>query len=221
MTVPRIAMIVVLGIWAGCLDSNLGEVKSVDVPASQLGMDPTFADLLPAPSDGMMSVVVQFFHNSEYVKLSTASLSVNGVMVPFGSMGYSAQIPIVPPGGTITFTHIRAGVTTQLVYRLQSRPTVTSPTANDVLTRMVNFMVMYAAGDGQGVRPLAADATFSTVGLEQTDTGMAFLDVTGLRPGAGSVSVARRYVTSPAGSGFQSVVVTYTTTSLPVPVTWQ
>jgi len=50
---------------------------------------------------------------------------------------------------------------------------------------------------------------------------MAFLDVTGLRPGGGSVGVARRYVTTQSGSGFQSATVTYTITSLPTPVTWQ
>jgi len=221
MTVPRIALILVLGISTGCLDSSLGEVKSTNVPANQLTIEPTIVDSDAAPADGMIPVVVQFFQGNEYVRLSTASLSVNGVTVPFGSMGYLAKIPLVPSGGTIAFTHIQAGVTTQLTYRVPPRPTITSPATNEVVPRMTNLMIAYVSADGQAVRPVAADASLGTSGIEQSDNGMAFLDVTGLRPGAGSVGVARRYVTSPSGSGFQSVAVTYTITSLPVPVTWQ
>lgn len=221
MTVPRIVLIMILGAWAGCLDSSLGEVKSVDVPASQLAMEPTLVDTDAAPPDGMIPVVVQFFQNNEYVRLGTASLSINGVVVPFGSMGYSTKIPLVTSGGSITFEHTRAGVTTQVVYRVPPRPTIVTPGTNDVVPRMVNLMITYVSADGLGVRPIAADASLGTTGVEQTDNGMAFLDVTGLRPGTGSVGVARRYVTSPSGSGFQSVAITYTITSLPTRVTWQ
>lgn len=221
MTVLRIALIVVLGASAGCLDSSLGEVKSADVPATQLSIQPTIVDSDAAPPDGMIPVVVQFFQGTDYVKLSTGSLSINGVVVPFGSMGYFAKIPFVPSGGSITFTHTRAGVTTQLVYHVPPRPTITSPAVNEVVPRMVNLMITYVSAAAQAVRPVAADASLGTTGIEQSDSGMAFLDVTGLRPGAGSVGVARRYVTSPSGSGFGSAAVTYTITSLPVPVTWQ
>jgi hypothetical protein len=221
MTVPRIALILVLAAWAACLDSSLGEVKAVDVPASQLAIEPTIDDLDAAPPDGMIPVVVQFFQGSQYVRLSTASLSINGVAVPYGSMGYSTRIPIVPSGGSITFTHIRAGVTTQLTYRVPPRPTITSPETNEVVPRRVNLMIMYVSASGQAVRPIAADGLAGTAGIEQSDSGMALLDVTGLRSGAGTIGLARRYVTSPSGSGFQSVAVTYTITSLPVPVSWQ
>lgn len=220
MTVPRIAMIMVLGASTGC-GSGLADIKSVDVPASQLVIEPTIVDADAAPPDGMVPVVVQFFQSNEYVKLSSATLSINGAAVPYGSLGYATRIPIVPSGGSITFTYTRAGSATQFVYRVPPRPTITAPVVNEVVPRAVNMMIMYAASTGQAVRPLASDASLGTSGIEQTDNGMAFLDVTGLRPGAGSVGIARRYVNTPPGSGFQSAAVTYTITSLPVPVTWQ
>jgi hypothetical protein len=225
MTVPQIAMIMVLGASTACFDSDLGNVTSVDVPANQLQIEPTIADAEPVAADGMVPVTIQFFHDggqgTELVKLSSATLSVNGVMVPYGSMGYATRIPIVAPGGGITFTYTRAGSTTQFIYRVPPRPTIMSPMANEAVVRSLNLMITYAASTGEAVRPLAADASFNTVGIEQTDNGVALLDVTGLRPGAGSVSLARRFVTTPPASGFQSAAVTYTITSLPTPVTWQ
>jgi hypothetical protein len=221
MTVPRIAMIMVLGVSTGCLDTSLGNVKSVDVPASQLAIEPTIADPEPPAPDGMVSVVVQFFQGTDYVKLSSATLSINGMTVPYGTMGYATRIPIVAEGGGITFTYTRAGTPTQFIYRVPPRPTITSPMANSTVVRAANLMITYAASTGEAVRPLAADASLNTIGIEQTDNGMATLDVTGLRPGTGSVSLARRYVTAPPQSGFQSAAVTYTIVSLPTPVMWE
>ena len=221
MTVPRIAMIMVLGASTGCLDSGLGDVKSVNVAASELVIEPTIVDADAAPPDGMIPVIVQFFQSNEYVKLSSATLSINGVGVPYGSMGYATRIPIVAAGGSITFAYTRAGSVTQFIYRVPSRPSITAPMVNEVVPRTINMMIMYSASTGQAVRPLASDGSLGTSGIEQTDNGMAFLDVTGLRPGAGTVGIARRYVTTSPGSGFQTATVTYTITSLPVPVTWQ
>ncbi len=221
MTVPRIAMVMVLGAWVGCIDSSLGGVKSADVPASQLLIEPTIIDSDAAPADGMVPVAVQFFQGNEYVMLSSATLSINGVAVPYSSMGYTTKIPIVPSGGAITFMHVRSGVTTQFTYRVPPRPTITSPMPNEVVPRSANLMISYVSANGLAVRPLAADGVAGTTGIEQSDNGMAFIDVTGLRSGAGSVGVARRYVTAPSGTGFQAATVTYTITSLPTPVSWQ
>jgi hypothetical protein len=219
MTMSRIAMFMVLGASTGCLDS--GDVQSVDAAASQLAIEPTIVDADAAPPDGMIPVVVQFFKDNQYVKLTSGALSINGVAVPYGSQGYVAKIPIVPSGGTITFMYTRAGTVTQFPYRVPPRPTITTPAPNDSVTRTVNLMIAYPSSTGQAVRPLASDASLGAMGIEQTDNGMAVLDVTGLRPGPGSVGLARRYVTPQSGTGFQSVAVTYTITSLPTPVTWQ
>jgi hypothetical protein len=218
MMVPRIAMIMALSACTGCLDSG---VPSVDVPASQLIIEPTIIDADAAPPDGMVPVVVQFFQANQYVKLSSATLTIDNVVVPYGSTGYNARIPIVSPGGVITFTYTRAGMPTSFTYRVPLRPTVTSPMANEAVVRSVNLMINYVSANGQGVRPLASDASLGASSSEQSDNGMAFLDVTGLRPGGGSVGVARRFVSTQTGTGFQSATVTYTITSLPTPVTWQ
>jgi hypothetical protein len=169
----------------------------------------------------MVPVTVQFFLGSEYVKLSSATLTVNDVPMPFGSTGYATKIPMVMSGGGIIFTYTRAGTPTSFTYRVPPRPIVTSPMSNMMVTRVANLMITYASANGQGVRPLASDASNDIIGTELSDSGMALLDVTGLRPGAGSVRVARRLVTNMPGSGFQSAAVTYTITSLPTPVTWQ
>jgi hypothetical protein len=218
--VSRIALILVLGASMGCVDSSLGAVKSVDVPASQLSIEPTIFDVDLAPPDGMVSVVVQFFQGNEYVRLSSATLTANDVAVPYGSMGYTTRIPVVTSGGPITFTHTRAGTVASFTFRVPPRPTVTSP--KDDVKRVRNLMITYTSADGQGVRPLASDTLSEIVGSELSDSGMTSpLDVTALHPGAGSVRVARRYVTAVPGSGFQSAAVTYTIGSLPTPVTWQ
>jgi hypothetical protein len=221
MTVPRITMIMVLGAWAGCIDTSLGEVKAVDLPASQLAIEPSIIDSDAAPSDGMVPVVVQFFHANDYVKLASGSVSVNGVTLPWGTMGYAARIPIVASGGSILFTYMRAGGATQFSYRVPPRPVVTSPGANETVQRGPNLMISYVSATSSGVRPVASDGALGASGAEQSDTGMAFLDVGGLRSGPGSVGVTRRIVSTPPGNGFQSAVVTYTITSLPTPVIWQ
>lgn len=221
MTALRIAMIMVLGAWAGCLDSNFG-VNAVDLPANQLSIEPTIDDPDAAPADGMIPVTVQFFHANDYVKLASASISANGVTLPFGATGYATRIPIVPSGGNIVFAYTRAGITTQFPYRVPQRPTITAPTANDPLLRAANLMINYVSSpSGSTVHPVASDASAGITGGEQSETGTAFLDVSGLRPGPGSVGIVRRIVTTPPNSGFASAAVTYSITSLPTPVVWQ
>lgn len=218
---PRIAMLMVLGAWVGCVDSSNGGVKSVSAPASQLKIEPTIDDSDPAPADGMVPLVVKFFQANEYVRLSSATLTVDGVAVPYSPSGYMARIPQVPSGSAITFKLVASGTPTEFTYQVPPRPIITAPMTNEVVVRATNTPIMYMSGDGQAVRPLAADAGLSTSGIEQSDNGMALIDVTGLRPGAGSVRVARRYVATPSGTGFGGATITYTITSLPTPVSWQ
>jgi hypothetical protein len=221
MTVPRIAVIMVLGAWAGCLETSDGGVKSVSSPPSQLSIEPTIVDDNPAPADGMISVVVKIFQANEYVRLSTANLTVNGVTVPYSTSGYITRIPIVPAGGAIKFAHVQSGVTTAFSYEVPPRPTILSPMPDEVVPRTTNMMINYVAAKAHAVRPSAMGGASGTTGIEQSDSGMAFLDVSGLQPSVGSLTLARRYVATPSGTGFQSVTVTYTINSLPTPVGWQ
>lgn len=220
MTVLRVKMILVLGVWAGCLDS--GDIKSVDAPAGQLSIEPSIVDSDAAPSDGKIPVVVQFFQANQPVKLASGTISVNGVTLPWSTAGYTARIPIVPSGGSIVFAYTHAGTTAQFTYVVPQRPTVLAPAANDTVVRMFNLMITYASSNSFGVQPLASDGggIVATGGL-QSDTGMAFLDVSGLRPGPGTVGLARHIVSSPPGNMFQAATVTYDITSLPTKVIWQ
>lgn len=221
MTVPRIAMIMGLGVWAACLDTSPGNVTSVNVPVSQLAIEPTIVDAEAVPTDGKVPVEIQFFQGNNYVKLGSGTVTVNGVAVPYGTMGYTARVPIVAPGGTLMFTVVQSGKTTQFPYEVPPRPTIKMPAANELVLRSANLMISYVAATGHAVRPLAADAAAATSGIEQSDNGTAFIDVSGLGPGPGSVGLTRRYVTTPSNTGFQNAVVTYSITSVPSPVTWQ
>jgi len=211
----------VLGAWAGCLDTSDGGVKSVSAPASQLSIEPTIVDDNPAPADGMVAVTVKVFQANEFVRLSTANLTVDGVTVPYSTSGYAARIPIVPAGGNIKFAHVQSGVTTEFTYEVPPRPTIISPMPGEGVPRTTNMMITYVSAKAQAVRPSATDGSFGTTGIEQTDNGMAFLDVSSLRPSTGSLTLARRSVATPSMTGFQSATVTYTIDSLPIPVGWQ
>lgn len=220
MTVLRIKMILVLGAWAGCLDS--GDIKSVDAPAGQLSIEPSIVDSDAAPADGKVPVVVQFFQQNEPVKLASGTVSVNGVTLPWGTAGYTARVPIVPPGSSLVFAYTHAGTTVQFPYQVPPRPTVVMPMVNDTVVRTLNLMITYVSSNSFGVRPIATDASGTGVaGGLQSDTGMAFIDVSGMRPGQGSVGVLRHVVTTPPDNMFESATVTYDITSLPTPVIWQ
>jgi hypothetical protein len=221
MTLQRIAMLMVLGAWVGCVDTANGGVTSVSAPASQLKIELAIDDSDPAPADGTVPLIVKVFHGNEYVRLSSATLSVDGVVVPYSSTGYMARIQRVPSGSAIMLKMVESGATTQITYEVPPRPVILTPMTNEVVVRSSNTQITYVSATGQGVRALAADAGISTMGIEQSDSGMTFIDVTTLRPGAGSVRVARRYVATPTGTGFEGATITYTITSLPTPVSWQ
>ena len=225
--VLRTTALLLLGAWlgawtTGCVDPSNGEVPVADVPASQLSIEPTLVDADPAPPDGQIAVVVQLFHANNYVRLgSGASLSVDGVTLPWSNLGYIGKIPLVGSGGSIVFEHTRAGATTRLTYTVPPRPTIVKPAAGDLVERGTNVTITYVMASSSGVRPSGSDGTNGVSGSEQSETGMAFLDASGLRPGPGTIRLARRIVQSPSGSGFQTSVVTYTITSAPVSVSWQ
>ena len=221
MTVARLTLLTLLGASAGCIDTSLGQTQSVDLPASELAIEPTIIDAEAAPADGRVPVSMQFFHTNALVQLGGGVVSVNGVVLPWTAQGYTGRIPVVAEGGTITFEYTRAGTTADVVFQVPPRPVVTSPATNEVVERSTNVTVTYVSGTSFGVRPIASDAGLGITGGEQSDNGMALLDASTLRSGAGSVGVTRRIVTTPPGSAFQSSVVTYKITSLPTPVTWQ
>jgi hypothetical protein len=215
MTLPM-----VLAIWAGCAPGG-AETLVADVPASQLSIEPSIIDADPAPSDGKMPVVVQFFHDNAFVQLANTAVTCNGVPLPWGGLGYAARIPVPAAGDSLVFAHMRAGTTTMATIKVPPRPSITSPSSGAMLTRSTSLAIGYTPSTSAGVRPDASDGTVGISGSEQSETGIAYIDVSGLRVGGGTVSLARRYVSLPAGTGFQGVVGTYEISSADIMVTWK
>jgi hypothetical protein len=211
----------VLALWAGCVDRSATETKVADVPASQLSLEPSIIDSDPMPSDGMLPVVVQFFHGNEFVQLANTAVMCNGVTLPWGGLGYAARVPVPAAGSSMVFTHMRGGTTTMATIKVPPRPVITSPAAGAMLPRTTNLAIGYVPSSSAGVRPDASDSMVAINGAMQSETGTAYLDVSMLHAGAGAVSVARRFVSLPTATGFQGVVVTYTISSPDTAVTWQ
>lgn len=223
MTKLSITMLAVVATCAaGCVDRNASAVTVVDVPAAALSIQPAVVDTDPAPDDGMVPVVVQFYRSNDFVQLgASTAVTCNGAALPWSGLGYAGRVPIVAAGGDFVFVHNRGGVKTQLTLKVPVRPVLSSPVAGASLVRSAKLAIGYAASASAGVRPGASDGTIGISGFEQSDNGTAYLDVSGLRAGAGTIDLSRRVLSVPAGTGFQSVVATYTIASVETQVTWQ
>ena len=208
----------------GCLVLGLAACKPAavsDAAAPELEIKPAIIDVDPAPADGKVPVVVQFYDGGAFVQLgATSSVTCNGVALSWNGLGYAERVPIVAAGGNLTFAHVRDGVTTQLAVAVPARPVVMSPTSGATLPR-TRIELRYVAATSAGVRPSASDGTTSVSGSEQPDSGSAMLDVSMLHPGAGTLDLARRVTSTPSGTGFASASATYTISSAPVAVVWQ
>jgi hypothetical protein len=217
----QIAMVAVLSAAAGCLDAVDGAPKVADAVASELSFQPQIVDT-PDADDGKLAVTVQIFRGNDFVQLGAgAGITCNGVALPWGALGYAARVPVVAAGGDLVFVHRRAGAMTQLVVKVPDRPTLTSPADGASLARVGQLEIRYVAAGSSGVRPGASDGRVGLAGSEQSDSGVAYLDVTTLRPGEGTIEISRRVVDTQTRTGFQSAHATYTITSAPIHVTWQ
>ena len=204
------------------MDKSAIDPTVVDLPASQLAIEPQIIDDDPSPSDGMMPVVVQFFRGNEFVKLAgNVALTCNDTPLLWTGLGYGARIPIPAAGASLVFGHVRAGTTAQLTIKVPPRPVMVSPAAGTTLSRGTNLAIGYQPSSSAGVRPTASDGVIGVGGSEQADNGTAYLDVTGLRAGGGTIALSRRFLSVPTGTGFASVVANYTITSATTQVTWQ
>ena len=217
-------LLTVLAVAAGggCVASNASDPTVVDLPASQLSIQPTVIDDDPAPGDGMLPVVVQFYRGNEFVKLAgTAAVTCNGAPLLWTGLGYGARLPLPAAGSNLVFGHLRGGTMSQTTIKVPPRPVMVSPAAGATLARSVNLAIGYMPSASAGVRASASDGTVGVAGSEQDDNGTAYLDVSTLRAGAGTIAVSRRFLSVPASTGFGSVIATYTITSASTQVTWQ
>ena len=220
----RMTLLTVLAVAAssGCVATNASDATIVDLPANQLSIQPTVIDDDPAPSDGMLPIVVQFYRGNEFVKLAgSAAVTCNGAPLLWTGLGYGARVPLPAAGSNLVFGHLRAGTMSQVTLRVPPRPVMVSPVVGATLTRSVNLAIGYMPSASAGVRASASDGTIGVAGAELDDSGTAYLDVSGLRAGAGTIAVSRRFLSVPSSTGFQSVIANYTITSANTQVTWQ
>lgn len=189
--------------------------------AAEREIKPAIIDLEPAPADGKVPVVVQFFDGGAYVQLgATSSVTYNGVALGWNGLGYAERVPIVAAGGSITIAHLRGGVTTQLTVAVPARPVVMSPASGASLPR-TSVELHYIAATSAGIRPSASDGATGVNGTEQPDTGTAMLEVSTLHAGAGTLGLSRRITSMQSDTGFASATATYTIFSAPTAVVWQ
>ena len=215
--IQRVVPVVFFACLAGCPPPAV-----VDVAASALVIQPSIIDVDPSPSDGKVPVIVAFLQGGKSVQLASSNtVTCNGVTLAWSGIGYGGRVPIVAAGGDLAVVHARAGVSTPVHVTVPARPVVTSPAAGASLPRATSLTITYVAAASAGIRPGAGDGATGLSGAEQPDSGTATLDVSKLAPGPGTVDVSRRVVSSPTGTGFASVVTTYTISSASIHVTWQ
>ena len=224
MRTQRMSLLTVVAAAAvgGCMGSNASDPTVVDLPASQLSIEPQIIDDDPAPSDGMLPVVVQFFRGNEFVQLAgNVALTCNDTPLLWTGIGYGARIPVPEAGTSLVFGHVRAGTTAKLTIKVPPRPVMVSPAEGSMLSRSANLPIRYEPAASAGIRPSASDGVIGVGGSEQGDSGTAYLDVSVLHAGGGTIAVSRRFLSVPTGTGFGSVIANYTITSANTQVTWQ
>lgn len=196
---------------------------TVDKPASELAVKLTVIDTEANPSDNKVPVVMQFFFDGKYVKLTnSATVTCNGVTLTDHGLGPAERVPIVAPGGTYTFQHSRSGVNTTVSITVPQRPVFVSPTANASVTRSTGLTINYVPGSGSGVRASAGDGSTGLGGNLQTDNGTyTGFDVSSLHAGPGTIGLTREFTNiHSGGTGFSSVESKYSSGS-DIHVSWQ
>lgn len=192
----------------------------VDALGSDLSVRVTVIDTEANPSDGKVPIVLQFSSNGTVVQLAAgASVTCNGVAMPWNGLGYAERVPIVAAGGTYTCVHERNGVTSSILITVPARPVILSPTPGAFVARSASLTVTYVADAGTGVRVSAGDGSTGLGGNLQPDNGASTVDVSSLKAGPGSIGVTREFAITPAPGGFQAASVSYSSGS-DISVTW-
>ena len=196
------------GIGASC---TCTPPETVDEPATALVVKVSFIDVDETPSDGKQPVVVQFFRQGKFVQLAgNASITCNNVPLRWNGLGYAERVPLVPPGGMYTVSHVRTGMIARMTIAVPPRPAITTPAPGSIATRSTSFSILYPPGGGTSVRPGVSGPGGSLTGPAQPDNGTATVDASGVGAGEGSVSLARDLSGTVAGTGFADATFVYT-----------
>lgn len=193
----------------------------VDQPASDLDVKIAVLDVDESPSDGKVIVAVQFFSNGKYVELGdNVTVKCNDVLMPWnGLLGYAGRVPMVQAGGTYVCVHERNGQTSTITVLAPARPVFVSPVEGATVSRSSSLTITYTSGSGTGVRGGASDSATSFSANVQPDNGTYTLDASSMHAGPGTISLTRELTFTPAGSGFHSVEVSYSSGS-EIAITW-
>ena len=220
-TLERLSVLILLAlVLPGCPNSY---VTPADTSAANLDVKLVVIDT-PTSSDGKNVVVMQFLFGGKPVQFAgTETASCNGVGLTLNGLvfGYAERVPSVPVGGTYHFVYTHGGVPTAIDLVVPPRVVFTSPMAGATLARNNNMTIHYVADGGSGVD---AGGSTSAVGLARNvfepDNGTyTGLDTTSLGTGAGTLSLTRRFETTPTGTGFHAVSTQYDSIS-EIHVTW-
>lgn len=207
-----------LALGTGCPQTPPG----VDEPASDLDATISVQDVEANPTDNAVSVLVTFAKGGSAVTLSNAALTCNGVNLVLTSAGYEARVPLVAPGGSYTFQHVRNGATTPVAVMVPERPRVISPMMGGTVQRNVDFAATYQVAGGSSVTASIKTRLIEVSGGAQPDNGTATIpasQLSSLSAGEGVLHVVRVFDTSPADTGFHSVRLLYSTGAPSINVT--
>jgi hypothetical protein len=208
--------------WGGC--NGCHDPAAVSAAASSLDVNFAVSDITETPSDGKVVVVMQFLQNGTLVQLaSDAVVTCNGVPLTYNGLlsGHAARVPLVPTGGTYTFTHTRSAVVTNVNITVPPRPVFVAPTVNGAtLARTNNFTIHYVAGTGVSVIGYANDATHGLNNTQPDNGAFTGLDVSGFTAGPGTLSIQRHLEIPHTGTGFHSAMEKFFI-SKTAAITWQ
>lgn len=221
-TVMKSITIAVLALFL--MAGNCSGPATVDRPASDLGVKITVIDSVENPSDGKVPVVMQFFSQGNFVKLSgNATVTCNGVPLVDNGLGNAARVSLQPQGGTYIFQHSRNNVNTTVNVAVAPRPVFQTPTtAGATVPRNNNLVIHYVAGVGSAVRGSATDGTNSKNNSQPDDGTHEGMDVSAFNAGAGELGLVRTLTDTQhsGGSGFANVESKYETGKR-IDITWQ
>lgn len=219
----RLRIIVLGGLLLGLfLLTGCKPTPTVDLPAFALDVTITVMDGSQKTSDNKVPVVVQCYSEGQVVRLAgNATVSCNGVAMPWMDLvGYAARIPMVAEGNAYNCIHLRNGATTTAKVIVPPRPVIISPTQGALVTRSNSLTIKYVPGSGNIVRCSAGNISSGLLGKDQSDTGTyGGFDVSSLKAGPGSIGLTRGLTFAPAGTGFKSVQIKYST-GTSINVTW-
>jgi hypothetical protein len=198
-------------------------VTPSDTSPANLDVSISVLDVDPNPSDHKVPVVVQFLFQGSLVQFNAGeTVTCNGVSLTFNGLGYAERVPIQSPGATYSFVYTRNGVNTNVNVPVPQRPLMLTPQNGATVPRTNSLTVTYVADSGSGIEAAASDGAtgLGSQGVQPDNGTYSGFNVSQLKAGPGTISITRKFNTTPGGTGFKSAKVSYDCASQNHAVTW-